>query len=213
MADDLLPDEHPVARLVRHGADTLSDAELIAALTGCRLPKARDLVRDGLPAFAAHDWTTARSHRLCQTTSARIAAALELGRRLAAHPGRTSKPIVSPLDLVGPLMARYAHAIQEHLVVILLDSKHRVIGERELFVGTINFATVSTREVVKLALDAHATNIVLAHCHPSGDPAPSAEDREFTEDCLRACRLMRIEVLDHLIIGANSFCSMKPGFF
>lgn len=209
MSDDALPDERPVERLYRFGVETLSDAELVAALTGCGMDTSRDLIRDGLPAFASTEWTVGGRQKIRRTTAARIAAALELGRRVAAHPGRTSDPITRPSDLAQPLIARYSYETQEHLCVILLDSKHRVIAERELFRGTIDSAMVSPREIVKAALDLNAAAVVLSHNHPSGDAKASAEDIEFTKRCVDACRIFRIDVVDHLIIGMNRFYSMK----
>ena len=140
---------------------------------------------------------------------ARIAAALEIGRRLAAHCDGERDPVRDPESLARPLIARYSHYLQERLGAVFLDSKNRIIREREIYVGTLNAATVSTRDVLRYALQDNAAAVVIFHNHPSGDPAPSAEDLVFTRKMAEAGRLLGVDVLDHLILGANRYVSLK----
>ena len=107
------------------------------------------------------------------------------------------------------LLVRYAHHVQERLGAVYLDSKNRVLREREIYIGTLNSASVSTRDVLRYALEDHAASIIVFHNHPSGDPAPSAEDLLFTRKLVEAGKVLGVEVLDHLILGANRSVSLK----
>jgi DNA repair protein RadC len=84
-----------------------------------------------------------------------------------------------------------------------------VIREREIFVGTLNSTTVSTRDILRHAIDDHAAALIVFHNHPSGDPSPSGEDLVFTKQLVEAGRLLGVEILDHLILGINRFVSLK----
>jgi DNA repair protein RadC len=204
---DLPAGERPLDRLYRAGAGALSDAELVSILIGRDVVAARTLVRDGLPAFARAPWDTAKP-RVTRTQAARVLASLELNRRLASTTD-AREPICDPQTLGRPLVARYAHHVQEVLGAVYLDAKHRVIREREVFIGTINSAVVSTRDVLRFALDDHAAAVVVFHNHPSGCPEPSGEDLLFTRKLVDAGKLLGVDVLDHLILGAGRFVSLK----
>jgi DNA repair protein RadC len=200
--------ETPLDRLHRAGPQALSDAELVSLLLGSKLEKAHELVRDGLPAFARTEWT-ARRHRMRPRDSARLVASLELGRRMNALPENLRDPVRDPPSLARALVARYGHHVQERLGAVFLDAKSRIIREREIYVGTLNATTVSTRDIHRLALDDHAAGVIVFHNHPSGDPNPSAEDLHFTKRLVDAGTLLGVDVLDHLILGLNRFVSLK----
>jgi len=204
----LFEDETPLARLHRSGPISLSNAELIALLLDADVERARSLVCDGLASFARTEWT-ARKHRMDPSEAARIVASLELGRRLAADDVDPRDPIHNPDRLARQLVARYGHHVQERLGAVYLDAKHRVIRERVLHVGTLNATTVSTRDVLRYALDDHAAAVIIFHNHPSGDPAPSAEDLIFTKKLVEAGRTLGVDVLDHIIVGVNRYVSLK----
>ena len=213
---DLPFDERPRERLALHGATSLSDSELVAILLGSgvrgrsAIELARDLLADGLGALARREWTGGKkSHGVGAAKAARIAAALEIGRRLTTQADRTSDPVRSPDAIAPSLIARYGHHVQERLGAIFLDSKNRIIREREIYVGTLNSTTVSTRDVLRHALDDHAATVIIFHNHPSGDPSPSAEDLMFTRKMVEAGKLLGVEVADHLILGANRFVSLR----
>ena len=213
---DLPEDERPRERLSKHGAQTLSDSELIAILLGSgtrgcsSLELARELVAGGLRDLSRREWGEGGKLKgLGFAKWARIAAALEIGRRLAAHCDGDRDPVRDPESLARPLIARYSHYLQERLGAVFLDSKNRIIREREIYVGTLNAATVSTRDVLRYALQDSAAAVVIFRNHPSGDPAPSAEDLVFTRKMAEAGRLLGVDVLDHLILGANRYVSLK----
>ncbi len=213
---DLPLDERPRERMKLHGASTLSDAELIAILLGSgtrgrsSIDVARALLADGLSSLARREWPAGKlAHGVGTAKACRIAAALEIGRRLAAHGDGAREPLRDPESIARPLIARYSHYVQERLGAIFLDSKNRIIREREIYVGTLNATTVSTRDVLRVALEENAAGIVVFHNHPSGDPTPSAEDLAFTRKLNEATRLFGIELVDHLILGLNKFVSLR----
>ena len=199
--------ELPLDRLYRAGVEALSDAELVSLLIDRGVSHTTSLVRDGLPAFARTSWTSSRPP-VTRRQAGRVLASLELGRRIAGLIDER-QPVTDSSMLGRPLMARYSHHVQEHLGAVYLDSKHRVIREREIYVGTLNFATVSTRDVLRFALESHAASLVVYHNHPSGDPEPSTDDLLFTRKLVDAGKLLNIEVLDHLILGVGRFVSLK----
>ena len=138
----------------------------------------------------------------------RIIAAFEIARRLASN--RSDGPPDFDADLFGrTLIIRSASMNQERLGALLLDSRNRIIRDREIYVGTVDRAIVSTRDVIRLALDANAVGVVLYHNHPSGDPSPSSEDIAYTRRTRDSLHLIDIELVDHLIAGAHTCASMK----
>jgi DNA repair protein RadC len=199
--------ETPLDRLSRAGIYALSDAELVSLLIDADAPKTSMLLRDGLPAFARASWSGAKQP-VTRRQAARIVASLELNRRLAVVTDDRDA-VSDPETLARSLLVRYAHHVQERLGAVYLDAKNRVLREREIYIGTLNSATVSTRDVLRFALDDHAASLIVFHNHPSGDPAPSAEDLLFTRKLVEAGKVLGVEVLDHLILGANRFVSLK----
>jgi len=213
---DMPIDERPRERFARGGAVALSDAELIALLIepGHRgrssLDIARALVADGLLPLARREWIPGRPVRsLGPSRVARIGAALELGRRVAALAVTATEPVHDPASLAMRLIARYGHSVQEILGAIFLDSRNRIISEREIFVGSMRTAAVSPRDVFRFALEDHAASIIVFHNHPSGDPSPSPDDLQFTRKLVEAGRVMDVEILDHIIVAASGHLSMK----
>jgi DNA repair protein RadC len=208
---DLPLDDRPREKLRKHGAETLSDAELVAILLGSgtrgknAIQLARELLREGLPALG-------RSHvRIAgvgPAKASRIGAAFEIARRLA---GASSNDGARYDDAIvaRSLISRYAHEVQEHLGAVFLDSRQRVLRQSEIYVGTVSRAIVSTRDIVRSALEANACAVVLFHNHPSGDPSPSAEDLTFTKRVQQSLALVDVELVDHLVIGSQRYCSMK----
>lgn len=217
---DLPVDERPRERMARGGAAALSDAELVALLIEpgrkgkSSLDIARELVSDGLLPLARREWIPGKSvGSLGRSRVARIGAALELGRRIATLGLTSDEPIRAPEALATHLMATYGHRVQETFGGIFLDSRHRVLTEREIFVGTLNSATVAPRDVFRFALADHAAAVILFHNHPSGDPSPSAQDLSFSSRLSMIGQSLGVEVLDHLIVTSSSFVSFKQRGF
>jgi DNA repair protein RadC len=212
---DLPRDDRPRERLLSHGAEVLSDAELMAILLGSGLPGknaiqlARELLAEGMSSLRRRDVVElARIAGVGPAKASRIAAAFEVARRLAC--GQPEDPPQFDADILGrSLVSGYSHHVQERLGAAFLDSRHRVMRQREIYVGTMNHAFVSTRDIIRHALADNAAAVVLYHNHPSGDPSPSAEDLAFTRKTAESLKLTDIELLDHLIIGANRYYSMR----
>jgi len=150
----------------------------------------------------------ARTRGMGTAKAARVAAAFEIARRLAAE-----KPIKRPkfdVDTTGAGLVRtMTRQRQERLGAYFLDSRDYVIRQREIFVGTVTHASVSTRDILRAAVEENAVAIALYHNHPSGDPTPSGPDVEFTRKLSEGLKLADIELIEHLVIGAHRFISMK----
>lgn len=144
------------------------------------------------------------------TTAARLRAALELGRRLGIAQDENSPVIQSPDDAANLLMHQMLHLEQEHFMVLMLDTRNRLIGEPvDLYHGSLNTSLIRIGEVFRPAIRANAAAILIAHNHPSGSPDPSPEDVAITRAIVEAGRLLDVECLDHLVIGRGRFVSLK----
>jgi DNA repair protein RadC len=138
----------------------------------------------------------------------RLLATLELSRRLLT-PDTERVTIHSPADAAALLQPLLMHREQEYLYVLLLDTRNRVLGEpREVYHGSLNTSLIRVGEVFRDALKANAAAVIVAHNHPSGDPAPSPEDVAVTRALVEAGKLLDCVVLDHLVIGQR-WTSMK----
>lgn len=212
---DLPRGDRPRERMMMHGAQTLSDAELLAVVLGSGLPGtnaiqlARQLLVDGINSMRGREVAQlAKVKGVGLAKAARIAAVFEMSSRLASE--QPEDPPDYDARIFGrKLVSGYSHHTQERLGVAFLDSRHRIRGQREIYVGTIETALVSTRDIVRFTLAEAATGIVVYHNHPSGDPTPSDEDLKFTTKLKQSMAMVDIEIVDHLIIGAHRFHSMK----
>jgi DNA repair protein RadC len=212
---DLPRGDRPRERMMMHGAHTLSDAELLAVVLGSGVPGtnaiqlARQLLVDGINSMRGRELAQlAKVKGVGLAKAARIAAVFEMSSRLASE--QPEDPPDYDATIFGrKLVSGFSHHTQERLGVAFLDSRQRIRGQREIYVGTIETALVSTRDIVRFTLMEAATGIVVYHNHPSGDPTPSDDDLNFTTKLKQSMAMVDIEVVDHLIIGAHRFHSMK----
>jgi DNA repair protein RadC len=208
--------ERPRERLARVGPGGLSSRELLAAVlgTGARGATALD-VADGLLASGLHGlaarslFELERVRGVGRAKGARVLAAFELGARLACEPGPTSPSLQSPAEAARYLLPRYSPRPVETFGLLALDARHRLRREAVVSVGCLTASLVHPREVFQEAVVSRAAALVLFHNHPSGDPEPSAEDLALTRRLAAAGSLMGIEVLDHLVLGAGRYVSLK----
>jgi DNA repair protein RadC len=215
MIRDLPLDDRPRERLLMHGPETLSNAELVALLLGSGVPGknaiqlARELLSDGMTRLRSRDAKYLQAiPGIGPAKIARLAAAFEMSRRMFA--GEPEEPPAYEAAILGrTLMTTYAHQQQEHFGAVFLDSRNRILQQREIYVGTLSNALVSTRDIIAGALTHNATGIVAYHNHPSGNPTPSDDDLAFTQKLGRSLALVDIELVDHLIIGAHRFYSLQ----
>jgi DNA repair protein RadC len=215
---DLAIEERPRARLERLGPQALTSAELLAILIrvgvsgenavqlGQRLLKHFSGLA-GLQRAAFEDVCGERG--IGPAKAAQIKAAIELGRRLSLEGPEERPAIHSPADAAALVQYEMGGLVQEHLRVMLLDTRHRVFAIKELYHGSLNSSLVRIAELFKPAIQRNAAAILIVHNHPSGDPAPSPDDIAITRAVVKAGKLLDIEVLDHLIIGRGRFVSLK----
>lgn len=202
--------DDPARRIAEAGPSVVSNAELLTALSGVRYEKAVELLRDGWSGLRSQSVAELRAHSGITERQARIiAAALEIGVRLVSEPFDNRYQIKSPADAATLLMAEMSHLDQEHLRVVLLDTKNRVLQTVTIYIGSVNSAAIRVGEVFKEAIRRNSPALILAHNHPSGDCTPSPEDILVTRQIFEAGKLMDIDILDHLIIGKGVFCSMR----
>lgn len=209
-------EERPRERLARHGAAALSNRELLALLvgTGARRLSALDLaerlIGSGLRDLAGRSLSELEGERgLGRAKAARLLAALELGARVASE-GREAAPAFrAPEESARYLLPRYGSRPVETFGLLALDVRHRLKREAVISVGCLTSSLVHPREVFQEAVVSRAAALVLFHNHPSGDPEPSAEDISLTRRLASAGTLMGIEVLDHLVLGAGRYVSLK----
>lgn len=139
-----------------------------------------------------------------------IISSLELARKLNAPTGNAPYIIRTPKDAADLLMPEMRYLQQEHFVVLFLNTKNHVIGRPEtLSIGSLNAAIVHPREVFKAAVKRSAASILACHNHPSGDPTPSPEDVQLTARLVDASEVIGVSLLDHIIIGAGDWSSLK----
>jgi DNA repair protein RadC len=141
--------------------------------------------------------------------AASLLAAFELARRIEAKPLECGQLIRNPVDVHRHFQPRIRGAQRESFHVLLLDVRHRLMGEAQVSVGTLTASLVHPREVFQEAIRAAAAAVLLVHNHPSGDPTPSEEDRVVTERLAAAGELLGIRVVDHLIIADTGHFSFR----
>jgi DNA repair protein RadC len=212
------PGDRPRERLTALGPAALSDAELLALLlrTGGRSADALAVAKSLLESHGGlHGLARAGGRELVGAAgigpakSASVCASLELGRRLAARRLQPGAAIRGPGDVFAHFHPSLRLAPQEKFIALLLDGRHRVLREEVISQGTLTASLVHPREVFRPALRESAAALILVHNHPSGDPTPSAEDREITGRLVRAGELLGVRVIDHVVVAERGYCSLK----
>lgn len=209
-------DQRPRERLIRQGAQVLSDAELLSVFlrVGVRGKSAVDLGRDMLEEFgslrtlfAANLQDFSKVHGLGSAKFAQLQAVLELAKRSISEELQINSSLSSPQAVKQFLQLQIGHKQYESFTVLFLDVKNRLISAQELFRGSLSHASVYPREVVKTALGYNAASLILAHNHPSGSTEPSQADLSLTQTLKSALALVDIRVLDHFIVANNQIHS------
>ena len=218
MIRDLPSDLRPRERMLYAGPSALSTTELLAIILRAGLP-GENVLRlaertlsqfGGLPGLAQATFEELRTvHGVGDAKATEIKAALELGRRLLVTAPQERPQVRTPTDIANLLMLEMSLLEQEHLRVVMLDSKNFIIRIHTVYAGSLNSAVVRVGEVFREAIRANSASLILVHNHPSGDPTPSPEDVRVTELIVEAGKLLDIDVLDHLVIGRNRYVSLK----
>lgn len=214
----MLPEERPREKLLRRGPGALTDVELLAILlrTGVRgepvLEYARRWLTEagGLEALAAGPAVQVLQRKgVGPAKAAAVAAALELGRRLARTP-LLSQPLLDRPEAVGEyLRQRWGLERVEVFGMVTLDARHRLLQEHTLHRGARTHSPVEPGEVFSAAIRDNAHGVILWHTHPSGDPGPSHDDVELTRRLAEAGRLLNISVLDHIVVARGGYVSLR----
>lgn len=214
----LPPEDRPRERLYHNGPAELSLQELLAIVLGRGSQRASALALgfhliekfggiDALGRANLDDLKTLPGvgfARACQ-----LVAAFELGKRFARGSGTKSASIRGPGDIATLFMDDMRHFDKEHFRAVLLNTKNQILKVVTVSIGSLNASIVHPREILKPAISASAASIILVHNHPTGDPSPSTEDVEFTRRFARCGELIGIQLLDHVIIGAGRYASLK----
>ncbi len=215
---DMPTSQRPRERLRDSGAGALSDSELLAIILRTGTPKENALNLasrllahyGGLTGVAQASYGELNAiEGIGDAKTAQIKAALELGKRLSSAFPQDRPVIRSPQDVARLVMPDMSLLEQEHLRVVLLNTKNQVVGTPEVYRGNVNTAVVRASEVFRDAVRENCPAVIIVHNHPSGDPTPSPEDIAITQQLIQGGQLLNIDVLDHVVIGQQRHVSMK----
>lgn len=210
--------ERPRERLASHGPAALSAPELLAVLWGSGTSNHSSLGIAG-DALARHGSLAelARADLVELTDvpgigaarAAQLLAAFELGRRSQGGWTTPRWTIRAPRDVADRLLPEMARLEREELRVLLLNAKNAVLRQQTVYVGNVSAALVRVAELFRDAVRVHAAGIIVVHNHPSGDPEPSPDDLHLTAEAIAAGRLLDIALLDHVILAADAYVSLR----
>ncbi len=202
--------ERPAVRAVEKGIDALSDAELLSPiLKKCTYEQTEVGVALALLHKAGGLRQLFDLRDLPESQQVVLQAVREVGRRVLKQGMIGQNFVRSPQAVTDYLTASLRDLKREVFKVIFLDKGLKILGEKDMFFGTVDEAAVHPREVVREALFQNASSLVLVHNHPSGKVEPSREDYEITQKIKAACQTVSIRILDHIIIGENQYFSFS----
>jgi DNA repair protein RadC len=213
--------ERPYEKCERYGAGALSDAELLAVIlrTGTKNQRAVDLAVNILnystayPGLKGLNYLTMKElisiKGIGRVKAIELLCVTELTRRMAKETIRNCLRLTTPSSVADYYMQDMRHLTREQVILLMLDSKNRLLKDMVISEGTVNTSIMPIREVFVAAVKYEAVNIILLHNHPSGDPTPSAEDVKVTKKIVEAGNLIGIALMDHIIIGDNRYISLK----
>lgn len=216
---DLPNDDQPREKLAAKGADSLTDAELIAILlrTGTKGRNVIEVARDLILQYG--DFTSLGKKSIQELTkilgigrdkAVSLSAAFEIGKRTAIQISEMSmaKKITSAEDVANIFIPRLRDELKENFFVVCLSTSNTIIRAEKISVGTLDASLVHPREVFKIAILNNSKSIILVHNHPSGNPEPSDEDYSITKKFVEAGKILNIPILDHVIIAGGKFTSI-----
>ena len=212
-------EERPREKLLRESPSALSSEELLTILigSGTKQFSAADLARQilclekgglsGLGEITPEEILSLPG--MGEARSCQVLAAVELGRRMAASPGRRRTALCHPKDVAAFFMEDLRYRKQETFRVVMLNTKNELLAYEDVSVGGLDNSIAHPRDVFRPAVRRSAASIILIHNHPSGNPEPSESDLLVTERMAEAGTIMGIRVLDHLVFGDGIYVSLK----
>ncbi len=212
---DLPEEEKPREKLRKYGPASLKNYELMAVILGKGTRKEgilelseRIMSQYGDQAVFSQGEvdTLEKVLSLSPVQACQVVAAFELGKRLF---GRPTEVFLRSPEEVFEYAKDMARLKKEHLRGLYLDTRNKLIRDEVIAIGTLNASLAHPREIFHPAIESHAAAIVLVHNHPSGDPLPSKDDIELTKQVHEASKIVDIDILDHVIIGTQNYCSLK----
>ncbi len=222
---DLPQQSRPYEKCFAHGAEALSDAELLAVLlrTGSKEVSSLGLAYRILSECGSENNLSAlcrvgpdklsKIKGVGKVKTVQILCAIELGCRLMTASRKELLSLSKPEQIAAYFMPRLKDQKQETVWILLLDGKCRLIHEEKIYEGTVKSAMISPREIFISAIEKEAVYLFLLHNHPSGDPTPSTEDLAVTRRVRESGKLLGVELLDHIIIGDQTYVSfIEQGF-
>ena len=218
MIKEMPVSEKPREKALHYGIETLSNVELLALIIRCGTKEesaialaGRILVECGgfhrLPELNLNDLKQIKGIKNAKALE--ILGSIELAKRFGNYEEPIQATIKTSEDVFHLLKSKLIFEKQEKFYVLFLDTKHRVIKEKVMFVGTLDSSIVHPREIFKEAVACSSAAMICAHNHPSGVSSPSPEDIELTKNLSELSEMMNIPLLDHVIIGKSGFFSMK----
>ncbi|NLP34907.1 MAG: DNA repair protein RadC [Clostridiales bacterium] len=223
---DLPESERPYEKCEKYGAGALSDAELLAVIirTGTKNLRSIDLAvnvlnysssRPGLKGLNYLTFSELTSIKgIGRVKAIELLCLTELTKRMAREVHKDSLKLVTPQSVANYYMQDMRHLTREQVMLLMMDSKNKIIKDMIIATGTVNTSLMPVREIFVQALKYEAVNIIILHNHPSGDPTPSSEDIRVTKRLVEAGNLIGIALMDHIIIGDNRYISLKErGYF
>lgn len=215
---EILLEERPREKAMQYGIENLSNRDLLAILLrfGYQGVSALQLADEMLNTFGGIGGISESSIEELMTIKGvssvkaiEIKACFELAKRSIKQVEIDKVSLNSPNQIANYLMHKIGHKKQEHFVVLYLDTKNQLLYEETLFIGSLNTSVVHAREIFRLAIQKASARIVIVHNHPSGECIPSQQDILVTNSIYETGKLIGIPLLDHLIIGNNSYFSFK----
>ena len=212
---ELSEEQRPREKALRFGLESLSDVELLSIIlqSGSKNRGVTEIANDVLDCtnqltdlFNMHANALMEIKGISTAKALSLLSALELSKR-ALKANAYRRTIQNSMDIVTWFEMEYGFLNQEHFVALYLDTKGKIIKHQVLFVGTLNESSVHPREIFKEACLVNAFSVLVVHNHPSGDPAPSKEDIDFTNRLYEVSMMMGIPLMDHVIVGKNCYFS------
>ncbi|MBB2182987.1 DNA repair protein RadC [Lachnospiraceae bacterium MD1] len=218
---ELPTSERPYEKCERYGAGVLSDAELLAVIlrTGTKNQRAIDLAVNILnystayPGLKGLNYLTLQELKkingIGRVKAIELLCLNEITKRMAKAVHHEAIQLTTPQSVADYYMQDMRHLTREQVLLLMMDTKSKIIKDMIISEGTINTSIMPTREIFVQALKYEAVNIILIHNHPSGDPTPSTEDIRVTKRISEAGNLVGITLMDHIILGDNKYISLK----